>query len=379
MKIINYRYFLLLNFMACSVIGNADIFQPDSPKSKNSKVLHVTNVQKIARVTGDALPGEMLHNPNNTGADYDVYGTDLGLMWQMGRNQVGLFFGDTSGEGFVVNKNGGNGSNWRSNVVAFSSDTNMEDGLKIDSMLLDSEGKAREICAGGKTNPDVYQTSIPTGAIRAGKLDCVHYMNIRDWGGGHGRWLTNFSSLYVSQDGGSTWLRRPEVTFAPDSHFSQVTYAKRKGWVYMIGTQSGRGDAAYLARFREKNILDMQSYEYWNGERKEWVRGDEAAATPILRGPVGEASLMWHKKFKRWILTYNYDPNYDKNPVTKKNGILYSTAEDITEWSAPKVLYPSHYCAYLHPLKDNEDKIWFISSQWGPYNTFLMSADLHME
>ena len=35
----------------------------------------------------------------------------------------------------------------------------------------------------------------------------------------------------------------------------------------MIGTQSGRGDAAYLARFREKNILDMKSYEFWNGDQ----------------------------------------------------------------------------------------------------------------
>lgn len=39
----------------------------------------------------------------------------------------------------------------------------------------------------------------------------------------------------------------------------------------------------------------MKSYEFWNGERKEWVRGKEEAATPILRGPVGEASLLWHK------------------------------------------------------------------------------------
>ena len=246
-------------------------------------------------------------------------------------------------------------------------------------MLLDSDGKAREICAGGKTNPKVYQTSIPTSAIRAGQLDCVHYMNIHDWGGPHGRWLTNFSSLYVSKDGGSTWKRCREVTFSSNSHFSQVAYAKHKGWIYMIGTQSGRGDAAYLARFREKNILDMNSYEYWNGECKEWVRGKEEAATPILRGPVGEASLLWHKKFKRWILTYNYDPNYDKNPITKKNAILYCTAKNITEWSSPKVLYPSHYCAYLHPLKNNGNKIWFISSQWGPYNTFLMSADLHVQ
>ena len=48
-------------------------------------------------------------------------------------------------------------------------------------MLLDADGKALEVCAGGKTNPEVYQTSIPTSAIRAGKTDCVHIMNIYDW------------------------------------------------------------------------------------------------------------------------------------------------------------------------------------------------------
>ena len=61
----------------------------------------------ISRVTGDPLPGDTLLNPNNTGPDFDVYGTDLGLMWHMDGNRVGMFFGDTSGEGFVVNKNGG--------------------------------------------------------------------------------------------------------------------------------------------------------------------------------------------------------------------------------------------------------------------------------
>jgi len=51
----------------------------------------------------------------------------------------------------------------------FLSDTELTDGLKIDSMLLDADGKALEVCAGGKTNPEVYQTSIPTSAIRAVK------------------------------------------------------------------------------------------------------------------------------------------------------------------------------------------------------------------
>lgn len=46
---------------------------------------------KVARVTGEALPGESIYNPNNTGSDFDVYGSDLGIMWHTRKNQVGLF------------------------------------------------------------------------------------------------------------------------------------------------------------------------------------------------------------------------------------------------------------------------------------------------
>lgn len=378
MNLIKIKGEILLAIAFCTIQGCAKKVTSIDNKEKE---LVVSNVRMIARVTGDSLPNEHFFHPNRTGSDFDVYGTDLGLMWHMEGQRIGLFFGDTSGKGFVINKNGGNGANWRSNVLAFSTDTDLTDGLKIDSMLSDAEEKACEVCDGGKAKPRVNQTSIPTSAIRVGKLDCVHYMNIYDWGAPHGRWLTNFSSIYTSADGGHTWIRRKEVVFSSESHFSQVAYAKRDGWVYMIGTQAGRGDAAYLARFRASELLDMQAYEYWNGKSGKWVRGNETAATPILRGPVGEASLMWHKKFKRWILTYNYDPGYDKTPLIKTYAILYCDTEDITQWGTPKVLatadkYPGLYGAYMHPLKDKDDQLWFLMSMWGPYNVFLMNADI---
>ncbi len=373
------RKILTLSLVACVLTGGVACKSVD-----DSKTLVIDNVRMIARVTGSTLPSDTVPNPNNTGPDFDVYGTDLGLMWHMDGNRVGMYFGDTSGEGFVINRNGGNGSNWRSNVLAFTSDTDLTDGLTIDSMILDDEGKALEVCPGGKANPDVYQTSIPTSAIRVGDTDCIHIMNIYDWGAPHGRWLTNFSTIYTSVDDGKTWKRCEDVTFGPDSHFSQVAYAKRDGWVYMLGTQSGRGDDAYLARFREKDLKNKNAYEYWNGIANEWIKGDEASATPVLQGPVGEASLLWHKKFKRWILTYNYDPNHADNPVTRWHSILYCTSPDLIHWSEPKKLaeadeYPGLYCAFMHPLKDNEDKLWFIMSLWPQYNTFLMSADLKLE
>lgn len=341
----------------------------------------LTNIKEIARVTGDPMEGETIPSPNNTGADYDFYATDLGIMWHMGGKRIGMFFGDSNGAGFVAGKGGGNGSNWRSNALAFSDDVRLDDGLSINSMAVDDEGKAREICAGAKANPSVYQTSIPTGAIRAGNRDYVHYMNIYDWAGGNGRWLTNFSSLYSSGDDGKIWKREEAVTFAPDSRFSQVTYAKKDGYVYMIGTQSGRGSAAWLARFAEKDILDMKKYEYWNGEKGQWIAGDESVATPVIPAPVGEASLMYHKKYKRWIITYNYDAAYDPAVKKKWHAIMYRDTDDITRWGEKKVLldqdrYEGLYCAYMHPLKNDGDKIYFLMSLWKPYNVFLMSADI---
>ena len=69
MKIVNRKELLFLNFMAYSLIGNAGVIQLDNPKGEDGKVLTITNVCKVARVTGEALPGESIYNPNNTGSD----------------------------------------------------------------------------------------------------------------------------------------------------------------------------------------------------------------------------------------------------------------------------------------------------------------------
>ena len=372
--------FFLLLFAIISCLSNekasAEIQDP---------LLQFSNLKQISRLTGDPLENENFPSPNNTTKGYDVYGTDLGIIWKMSGSKVGIFFGDTHGKGFkpFLNGGGGNGSNWRSNVLAFSIDTNLMDGLSINEMIVDDKGKASEICAGGKTNPKVYQTSIPTSAIRAAGVDYVHYMNIYDWRGQNCSWLTNFSSLYASYDDGKTWEPKSEVKFNPLSHFSQVAYAKKDGFVYMIGTRSGRGDAGYLARFKEKDILNTREYEYWNCKSRQWIKGNEDAASPVIPPPVGEASLMFHEKYKRWILTYNYDYTCDRESPRKKHAIVYRDTDDITTWSRPKVLvsddeYPGLYCAYMHPLKNNEDKLYFLMSLWGPYNVFLMSVDISL-
>ena len=381
-------------FLACMVLLSVTFISPSiiiaqtttqkSSGAKNERSLYLNNLQQVSRLTGIPLKGENFPSPNNTAENFDVGGTDLGIFWKMDSSRVGIFFGDTNGKGFVAEKGGGNGGNWRSNVLAFTRDSKLEDGLTIESMALDSAGAAREICAGAKSNPGKYQTSIPTAAIRAAGIDYVHYMNIYEWAGQNGRWLTNFSSIYASYDGGNTWTRKQEVTFKSDSKFSQVCYAKKDGFVFMIGTLAGRGSAAYLARFKEADMLKLNQYEYWNGKAKKWVKNHEEAATAIIEGPVGEASLLYHEKYKRWIIAYSYDGAYEA--VNKKmiHALVYRDAKQLnSKWSDMKVLttekeYPGLYSPYFHPDANDSDTVYFTMSLWKPYNVFLMKANIEL-
>ena len=86
------KQILLFGLVTCSLTGNMACKDADSEKT-----LCIDNVRMISRVTGDPLPGDTLLNPNNTGPDFDVYGTDLGLMWHMDGNRVDSWISGGSG------------------------------------------------------------------------------------------------------------------------------------------------------------------------------------------------------------------------------------------------------------------------------------------
>lgn len=152
-------------------------------------------------------------------------------------------------------------------------------------MLEDANGNAREIIYSPKTATDI--TSIPTAAIRANGADYVHYFNMMNWD----TWTTNYSGMYKSTDNGSNWSKLDHVRFSSDSPFGQVGYFKKDGYVYMIGTQTGRSSKASLGRFREVDIENRNQYEYWNGQTKTWSKGNENSATVIIDDEVGDFRL----------------------------------------------------------------------------------------
>ena len=351
---------------------NGNESKPVTLKIDNRWGFFIRSVNRIARVTGTAMSGETFPSPNNTALKWNVGGTDLGIVWEMQAGKYGIFFGDTFGRDFVPNPSnpGPNGGSWRSNVLAFSEDTNLDDGLSFSTMATDSQGDAREIVYGGKDGSGSGDwTSIPTAAIRAGDADYVHYFNMKNWTG----WITNYSGMYKSVDNGQTWTKCENVTFSSNSPFGQGGYFKKDGYVYMIGTPTGRDGNARLARFLEPDIENRDNYEYWGGTTAGWVRNDENRAATIIYDKVGELSFIYNNTMKKWIIAYF---NADRYNITMR------TAEEITgTWSNPYELaagweYAQLYGSYFHPVSVSGNNLYFLMSIWMPYNVFLMKAEI---
>jgi hypothetical protein len=331
--------------------------------------LVVKKIIRIARVTGGAIFGEGFPSPNKTDQVWDVGGCDLGIIWEMDPGKYGIFFGDTFGSDFKPNpaNPGPNGSNWRSNVLGFSTNTDLDQDIVFDSMATGIDGKAKELLPGAKTGST---SSIPTAAIRANGVDYVHCFKVDSW---NPNLITQYSTLYKSKDEGQTWSRVQGVTFSSSSRFALVGFFKKDGYVYMIGTPAYRNRPAYLARFKEADIEHISNYEYWNGTNKEWVKGDENQATVLIDATVGELSFIYNETYKKWIIAYFNAAEYN---------ITMRIAEDITgPWDTKFVLatgadYPQLYGSYFHPLSTKGDYLYFTMSMWEPYNVFLMKVEL---
>ena len=341
-------------------------------------ILKISNLRVMSRVTGkednghDGLPAVRYTLYNNTDSKYNVGGTDLGICWEISTGYYGLFFGDTFGADFKPNFSapGPNGGSWRSNVLLYSDDTDLEDGMKVTGAALDQWGNARQICYSAHiTNGQGDYTSIPTAAVHAAGKEYVHYFNIRTWDG----WVTNFSGMYRSLDGGGTWEQVGGIRWGSDSFFGQAGFCNiGDGFVYMVGTQTGRSSRPKLARVRETDIENQGKYEFWNGS--DWIEGDENAATTLIYDIAGELSIEYLPEFQKWVILYF---NGDRYEITMRY------ADKITgPWSNPVTVasgrdYPQLYGSFIHPLSKQEGgKLYFIMSMWLPYNTYLMSIDV---
>ncbi|ORI18977.1 carbohydrate-binding protein [Rhodococcus sp. 1163] len=324
----------------------------------------IGNVTRVAKQTGAG-------SINRTDKRWQVYGTDLGMMWESAPGQIATAFGDSVGKGF--HPPGGQGPDWRSNVLAFSTDTDLSDGVTYDSMVQDSRCHAAELLSSRKLD-NVEITTIPTSGFALGDRQYMSYMSIRTWNSIPGTWWTNYGGIAYSDDGGSTWTKDPYAQW--DNIFGvskfQVTSMVPQGdYVYMFGTPNTRLGDVGVARVPKDQVLNKSAYQYWSEGNWTPVGGYTAAST-IVAAPAAELSVRYDDARQRWQMTYL---DTAKTAITLRESDSPQGA-----WSdgAPMVSvadYPELYGGFMHPWSTGTD-LYFNISTWSDYNVFQMHAEL---
>ncbi len=345
------------HFISVSILLTAAMLVAAAPASAtpSAALAAVSSVEFVNWVTGP-------NSPNRTDENWDVHGTDLGVMFEY-NDSVLVAFGDTFG--CCGNGNGVFGENWRSNALAWSSDNDLSTGMRLDGMVTDASGDAVHIL---NREPGDY-TIIPTAGIEVDGQIYLHYMAVRQWGQ-PGEWTLNRSGWAYADSPDGVWEQPASATWQGDSAFGQAALVKRDDFLYVFGIPGGRFGGVSLARVPEDQILDMSAYRYWDGAG--W-NPDMSRAAEVASSPVGELSVAWNDHLQSWIMTYLNE---------QMAAIVIRTAPDLVgPWSDPMPVvsgtdYPALYGAYLHPWASSGDTIYFTMSQWGQYNVELMRVRL---
>ncbi|NHK32188.1 MAG: DUF4185 domain-containing protein [Asgard group archaeon] len=340
-------------------------------------ILNVHFVQSPGFLTHDLheqLTGEEAVSDSTL---YDVNGTDLGIIVKH-TGKYYYIFGDTFGCGYYL------GTNWRSNTIAYSTDSDPSDGITLDGWILDPPtGYAKELISSAKIDY-VEMTCIPTTAISLDGNIYIYYMSVSHWGFIGGNWDCNNASIAVSIDNGQTFTKMDNISWSGDSNFVQFGVAQKSDsltpeeYIYLLATPSGRFGACYLCRVPHEDILDKSGYEYFSGldvaENPIWV-SNELDADTIFSSPVGELSVMWNEFLNKWTVYY-----FDNTQFA----IVVRSADNLWgPWSSTQKIvgaieYPSLYGSFVHPdlIENNGQTVYFVMSIFSVYNTFIMSVDL---
>jgi hypothetical protein len=306
----------------------------------------------------------------------DICGTDLGTMAEIGGTIV-LAFGDTFGwQGGYCQRFG---PNMRSNVLGFTTDKDPSDGVVIDNWLTDKDGRAIAAIEGRHEPPFTGEfTKIPTAMVAVGDTLYMHYMSVHGFALGTA-WLCNYSRFIASKDGGKTWNKGNRDFGLFQSSFNMLALSAQPGtgneagkYVYAIGTPCGRANGARVARVESRDLQQKEAWEYWDGAA--WNR-DRARAAEVIKPGVGEGSLVWNADIGRWMYA-------TLNELSSALELRFAERPE-GPWSGPAVLartsdYSQPYGAFMTSswIEKGGLTFYFVMSQFGLYNTYVMKAEL---
>ncbi len=364
-----FALFVALSLVACA--RGASSPRPYQVERDAPFVLKgVTDVTEVAKLTGaDSI---------NKTDRYGVAGTDLGSMFNIG-DKTYFVFGDTFGRR-PAGMTGGGGEQWRSNVMAVSTDSNPSDGITFDRFITDPFGRARELILSRKQDGDEI-TIIPTHGVAVGSTMYLYFMSVNRWGA-PGVWEANYSGVSRSTDGGETWEVLEGLRWDGKSNFVQVSPFRIENSdgsadLYFWGIPAGRFGGVKLMKVPETEIEQLSSYRYFAGVDSAGApiwSADESEAVLVIDDTVGELSVVWNDYLDRWLMTYL---GAGANVVMREGKQPWGPwGEPITVMS--QAAYPGLYGPYMNPryVENGGQTIYFSISRWGPYAVYWMKATL---
>lgn len=235
---------------------------------------------------------------SDTMTGYMVGGTDEGFpCWDETRGRYYMFFGDTF-------RYGNHTGYWRSNVMAWSDDLKLSDGLDIKGWKIDeSTGRASPVIDGLHQN-FLEETKIPTGSICIDGVLYMFYFSKVSWDSSvPPAQSMNYGGCVKSTDGGLTWERVPDLTWADhcednpnkpmQATVDNIEYVMdldvngflgnygidivhhegyrftqnypldgKDGYIYIYGQGGFRTSYVSLARVKKENFEIFDEYEY---------------------------------------------------------------------------------------------------------------------
>ena len=326
----------------------------------------VSGLTRVAALTGP-------DSPNHTDS-VDVAGQDLGSMFEAG-GRTWFVFGDTFGQR-DPGMTGGGGTEWRSNTLAWSTDTDPADGIRLDGYVLDDAGRAAELIPSQKVDGE-EMTTIPTYGFEAGGAMYLAFMSVRHWGA-PGEWEANHSGLARSTDDGRTWTVLDEPRWPGDSNFVQVSVTEIDDELFFWSVPAGRFGGVELMKVREQDVEDGSAYRYFAGTgddgRPRWSASMDDAET-VVDGTVGELSVVWNDYLGSWLMSYTDggDASAALRQAPNPWGPWSDAVTLATQEQVPGLYAPFMKRGYT---ADHGRTVFFALSQWDPYNVYWYRADL---
>ncbi len=401
----------LTALLSVSLMGCGETPRPEKPNENGEKNMAVDKIEWLGMVTGPDSPGKT--------EQYGVGGTDLGFpIYNSVNDTMYLAFGDTFTNAATLS------GMWRSNVLAYSKDFDLSDGLMLDGFITSKTNVAKPVIDG--IHLDSYEmTKIPTGGIEIDGTMYLFYFSKYSWNN-QPKYSMNYGGVVKSTDNGQSWQRVHDLSWLDDSvperkaeieklanqdidlqdtdagiamethagySFTQTFPVDGKdGYVYIFGEGGYREGGIRLGRVKYSEFESFEAYEYFNGfdesGKPVWLKGSEGLKTVeknrkayAVSDHCSEQSVMYNAYLEKWMVVYLRN---------NREGIVYCTADNIYgPYSDAEVLIPysypfpndNHaiYGGLVHEkyTEENGKIFFFLMSQWTPvYNSSLVKVVL---